>query len=58
MVVPTRGSDWFDNGTWLELHRQTWSANSPGTLSFLNGAWNTAYAGIARATCCSTRSSA
>ena len=49
MVVPTRGSDWFDNGTWLELHRQTWSANSPGTLSFLNGAWNTAYAGIARA---------
>ncbi len=49
MVVPTRGSDWFDNGTWLELHRQTWSANSPSTLSFLNNAWNTAYAGIARA---------
>jgi len=39
------GSDWFDNGTWLELHRQTWSANSPSTLSFLNNAWNTAYAG-------------
>jgi hypothetical protein len=49
MVVPTRGSDWFDNGVWLELHRQTWSANSPSTLSFLNNAWNTAYAGIARA---------
>src|SRR2546428_287882 len=49
MVVPTRGSDWFDNGTWLELHRQTWSANSPSTLSFLNNARNTAYAGIARA---------
>ncbi len=49
MVVPTRGSDWFDNGTWLETHRQTWGANSPSTLSFMNNAWNTAYAGIARA---------
>lgn len=49
MVVPTRGSDWYDNGTWLETHRQTWAANSPATLSFLNNAWNTAYAGIARA---------
>jgi hypothetical protein len=49
MVVPTRGSDWYDNGTWLEIHHQAWSANSPATLSFFNGAWNTAYAGIARA---------
>src|SRR5256885_9655650 len=49
MVVPTRGSDWYDNGTWLETHRQTWSANSPGTLSFANNAWNKASAGIARA---------
>ena len=49
MVVPTRGQDWYDNGTWLETHRQTWTANSPGTLSYMNGAWNTAYAGVARA---------
>ncbi len=49
IVVPTRGSDWFDNGTWLETHRQTWTANSPATLSFMNNAWNTAYAGVARA---------
>src|SRR5437879_7426444 len=21
MIVPTRGSDWYDNGTWLETHR-------------------------------------
>ena len=48
MVVPTRGSDWYDNGTWLETHRQTWLANSPATLSFVNNVWNTAYAGIAR----------
>jgi hypothetical protein len=49
IVVPTRGSDWFDNGTWLETHRQTWAANSPATLSFVNNAWNSPYAGIARA---------
>ena len=49
MVVPTRGQDWYDNGVWLELHRQTWSASSPSTLSFFNNAWNTAYAGVARA---------
>src|SRR5438067_1985282 len=42
MVVPTRGSDWYDNGTWLETHRQTWSANSLATLSFVNNVWNTA----------------
>src|SRR6266498_1177020 len=23
MVVPTRGQDWYDNGQWLETHRQT-----------------------------------
>ncbi|PYP55131.1 MAG: hypothetical protein DMD40_14475 [Gemmatimonadetes bacterium] len=49
MVVPTRGPDWYDNGTWLETHRQQWTATSPGTLSFMNGAWNTAMGGVARA---------
>src|SRR5437762_3003937 len=24
-IVPTRGSDWYDNGQWLDLHRQTWT---------------------------------
>jgi len=49
MVVPTRGQDWYDNGTWLELHGQTWSPTSPGTASFQTTAWNTAMAGVARA---------
>ena len=49
MVVPTRGQDWYDNGTWMELHHQSWSATSPGTLSFMNNAWNTTMQGIARA---------
>lgn len=25
MVVPTRGTDWGDNGVWRELHAHTWS---------------------------------
>ena len=25
-VVPTRGTDWGDNGRWLAIHRQTWDA--------------------------------
>ena len=49
MVVPTRGQDWYDNGTWLELHRQAWTATSGATLSYFNNAWNTAFGGVARA---------
>ena len=48
-IVPTRGSDWYDNGQWLDLHRQTWTANSAGTLAFLSGAWNDLFSGIAKA---------
>jgi len=25
-IVPTRGTDWGDNGRWLSIHRQTWNA--------------------------------
>lgn len=48
IVVPTRGQDWYDNGQWLELQRQTWTATSP-SVGFMNGAWNSAFTGIARA---------
>src|SRR5437764_7237407 len=48
-IVPTRGSDWGDNGQWLDLHRQTWTANSAGTLAFMNGAWNDMFGAIAKA---------
>jgi hypothetical protein len=47
IVVPTRGQDWYDNGQWLELQRQTWTATSP-SVGFMNGAWNSAFTGIAR----------
>src|SRR5437870_1821412 len=49
MMVPTRGQDWYDGGTWLDLHHQTWTATSPATLTFLNGVWNDAFSGITRA---------
>lgn len=49
MIVPTRGSDWFDNGRWLEIHRHTWSANSPSGLDDVNRVWVDSYRGITRA---------
>jgi hypothetical protein len=47
-IVPTRGSDWYDNGQWLDLHRQTYTANSAGTLAFVTGVWNDNFSGIAK----------
>ena len=48
-IVPTRGNDWYDNGTWLELHRQTWTASSGTAIGNMNGAWNALFAGVAKA---------
>src|SRR3954454_10506063 len=49
LVVPTRGSDWYDNGQWLDIHKQIWAPNSAGALSFLSAAWNDSFAGVAKA---------
>ena len=49
IIVPTRGTDWYDNGKWLDIHRQTWTANSPGALDNMNGAWTQLFNGVARA---------
>ncbi len=48
-VIPVRGTDWFDNGEHLEVHRQTWSASSVVGQREVNGIWNSQYSGIARA---------
>lgn len=43
LAIGQKGGDWFDGGIWLRMHRHTFgSANGP-----LDGAWNTAYGGIA-----------
>lgn len=49
MVVPTRGSDWYDNGAWLDIHRQTFTPNSPAGTGAINGAWINLFQGVARA---------
>ena len=49
LVVPTRGSDWYDNGRWLEIHRQAWAPNSGSALDDMNGTWNDLFVGVARA---------
>jgi hypothetical protein len=49
IVVPIRGQDWNDNGQWIDLHNQTWTPTSIATANFFNGAWNSAYTGVARA---------
>jgi hypothetical protein len=54
LVLPTRGQDWFDNGTHIEARRGLWTANSPLALR-TNGIWgfsntyNQLYTGVARA---------
>jgi hypothetical protein len=48
-LVPTRGGDWFDNGRWLEMHRHTWTANSPMGLDDVTGMYNDLFAGVSRA---------
>ncbi len=48
-VVPVRGGDWFDNGAWLELHRQGWTPTSVTGLREVSNIWNQQYAGVARA---------
>lgn len=36
MVVPTRGTDWGDNGVWRTLHQHTWSS----THNEIKNTWN------------------
>ena len=48
MIVPTRGTDWYDGGVWLDLHHQTWGANTPAGLGQITGAWTDLFNGVAR----------
>lgn len=45
VVIPTRGSDWYDNGAWQELHLHTWT---PDHIRMRN-VWDALGRGMARA---------
>jgi hypothetical protein len=49
IIVPTRGQDWLDNGKWLDIHRHTFTPNSPAGLDNINNAWNQMFQGVAKA---------
>ena len=46
MVVPTRGPDWYDNASWQQMAKHSWTSVSPGQI---NGSWEWAYGLIAAA---------
>jgi hypothetical protein len=48
-IIPTRGQDWYDNGRWLELDKQAFTANSPSALDDINAGWTDAFSGVVRA---------
>lgn len=41
-LVPTRGSDWGDNGIWRQLHEHAWTADHNYVLNTWNE-WNTVH---------------
>ncbi|APG59757.1 RagB/SusD family nutrient uptake outer membrane protein [Christiangramia salexigens] len=36
LLIPTRGTDWGDNGIWRQLHQHTWTAEH----QFITNVWN------------------
>lgn len=45
VIIPARGTDWYDNGDWQQLHRQTWTANHPR----MKNVWEVLNQGVSRA---------
>lgn len=46
LLVPTRGTDWGDNGVWRTLHAHTWGP----THLFITNVWNDRNSAVLRAT--------
>lgn len=44
VVAPTRGTDWFDNGVPIAMHRHTWEENTRD----VNNGWSFAYGGVGK----------
>lgn len=45
LAGPTRGSDWYDGGKWLEMHQHDWSNDHEG----VNRMWDVFWSGITTA---------
>ncbi len=45
VIIPTRGTDWYDNGAWMQLHLQTWNSDHIR----LKNVWDGLNQGISRA---------
>jgi len=45
VIVPTRGTDWYDNGEWQQLHLQTWTADHIR----MKNVWEALNQGVSRA---------
>ncbi|HEA31011.1 MAG TPA: RagB/SusD family nutrient uptake outer membrane protein [Leeuwenhoekiella sp.] len=46
LLVPTRGTDWGDNGVWRQLHTHTWRSDH----QFILNSWNKLNGSVFRAT--------
>ena len=44
VVVPTRGTDWYDNGVPIKMHTHTWEADTRD----INNGWSFAYGGVGK----------
>ncbi|MDR0711217.1 MAG: RagB/SusD family nutrient uptake outer membrane protein [Prevotellaceae bacterium] len=44
VVVPTRGTDWFDNGVPIAMHQHKWEENTRD----INNGWSFAYGGVGK----------
>ena len=45
LLIPTRGTDWGDNGVWRQLHTHTWTSSH----LFVKNAWNNLNQNVFRA---------
>ena len=44
VVIPTRGTDWFDAGVPMAMHQHTWGSNTRD----INNGWSFAYGGVTK----------
>ena len=44
VVVPTRGTDWFDAGVPMAMHQHTWASDTRD----INNGWSFAYGGVTK----------